>query len=561
MYIDAIETNNMIRCWYRDDTNTLHLIEEDAPYYCYRRNENDPTHTSLYGDSLSKQEFDNRKDYNNYVDKRSGLFESDLSPVYKYLSNNFYQNNEDNYVNVGFFDIEVDYDLSLGNGYPTPENPYGMINSVSLYDRRKNEFHMVVLHDSIDIDCEEGENLTIHHCVTERQVLEVFFKLIKDIDILSAWNGDKYDIGYIYERCIEIYGEDKGLRKLCRDGHRVRFYEKFDDFGNKYIHYTLVGRSHVDYMQLYKKFTFGERESYSLEFISEYELKSKKLAYKGDLGDLYRNDPKTFFEYSLHDSRLLKQLDDKLRFMELCTKVTSRATTKFTDVFGSIKNLEHTIINYCHFDRKDKLIMPDKGDNHKEEFEGGYVTETVAAAYGWCSSIDLTALYPSVIRAINISPETHMFQCVNNDLDFIKIVEQSTDDINMTFIPTGEEITMKGFEVFEMLRDMNYSLSAFGSIFNQELGIIPEVLGLWFNERKELKAESKKFYKAGDKAQGDYYNMLQNIRKLYLNSLYGAISNQYSRFYSISLAASVTITGQQIEKFQMWKADQIVEAA
>jgi len=122
-----------------------------------------------------------------------------------------------------------------------------------------------------------------------------------------------------------------------------------------------------------------------------------------------------------------------------------------------------------------------------------------------------------------------MFQCANNDLDFIKIVEQSTDDIDMVFVPTGEEISMKGFEVFEMLRDMNYSLSAFGSIFNQELGIIPEVLGIWFNERKELKAESKKFYKAGDKAQGDYYNMLQDIRKLYLNSLYGAISNQYFR--------------------------------
>jgi len=560
IYIDAIERNNMIRCWYRDGSNELHYIEENAPYYCYRRNENNCTHTSLFGDSLSKQEFDNRLKFNNYTKSHKNIFESDISPVYKYLSNNFYQD-DDLTVNVGLYDIEVDYDLSDGIGYPTPENPYGEINSVSLYDRYKDEFHMVVLHDSVEIDCEEGENLTVHHCVTERQVIDTFLKLIKDIDILSAWNGDKYDVGYIYERCIKIYGETEGLRKMCRNGHSVRFYEKLDDFGNKYVHYTLVGRSHVDYMQLYKKFTFGERESYALDAIAEYELKSKKLAYRGDLGDLYRSDPKTFFEYSLHDSRLLKMLDDKLHFMELCVTVTARATTKFTDVFGSIKNLEHTIINYCHFDREDKLIMPDKGDNTKEEFEGGYVLDTTASAYGWCSSIDLTALYPSVIRAINISPETHMFQCDGNEHDFVKVVEQSTDDIDLVFVSTGEVITMKGFEVFEMLRDMNYTISAYGSIFNQELGIIPEVLGLWFDERKALKAKSKKFYKAGNKAEGDYYDMMQNIRKLYLNSLYGAISNQYSRFYSISLASSVTHTGQQIEKFQMWKADQIVEAA
>lgn len=550
----------MIRCWYRDEDNELHMIEEPAPYYCYRRNKLNGTHMSLYGDSLSKMEFPTRKKFNDYVNNHRNIFESDISPVYKYLSNNFYQD-DSRIVNVGFYDIEVDYDLDEGIGYPTPENPYGMINSVSLYDRRKNEFHMVVLHENVLIDCEEGEKLTVHHCVTERQVLDTFFKLLKDIDILSAWNGDKYDVGYIYERCIKIYGLEKGLRKMCRDGQRVKYYEKLDDFGNKYLHHILVGRSHVDYMDLYKKFTFGERESYALDSIAEYELQSKKLAYKGDLGDLYRTDPKTFYEYSLHDSRLLKMLDDKLRFMELCITVTARATTKFTDVFGSIKNLEHTIINYCHFDREDKLIMPDKGDNHKEEFEGGYVLETIAAAYGWCSSIDLTALYPSVIRSINISPETHVFQCDKNEFDFIKIVEQSTDDIDMVCVETSEQITMKGFEVFEMLRDMNYTISAYGSIFSEEMGIIPEVLGLWFNERKALKAKSKEHYKAGDKAQGDYYDMMQNIRKLYLNSLYGAISNQYSRFYSISLASSVTLTGQQIEKFQMWKADQIVEAA
>lgn len=560
MYVDAVESSGMIRCWYRDDANVLHLIEDDAPYYCYRRDNSNGTHMSLYGDSLSMELFENRTDFNDYVDQRSGLFESDISPAYKFLSENFYTD-DSNYINIGFFDIEVDYNLGDGIGYPMPSNPYGEINSFSLYDCRKGEYHMIMLHDELKIEFNEDENVFLHFCVTERQLLDTFFGLIRNIDILSAWNGDKYDIPYIYERCMIIYGEVNGLKKMCRDGHKARSYEKTDDYGNKYTHYTLVGRAHVDYMQLYKKFTFGERDSYSLDSICGYELESKKLAYKGDLGDLYRTDPKTFYEYSLHDSRLMKQLDDKKKFMDLCVEVTSRATTKFTDIFGSIKNLEHTIINHCHFDRDVKMIMPDKGDNHKESFGGGYVTETVAAAYGWCSSIDLTALYPSVMRAINISPETHMFQCGKNENDFVKIVEQSIDDIELVYVPTGEDITMKGFEIFEMLRDENMTVSAYGSIFNQELGIIPEVLGMWFEERKDLKRQAKKHYIAGRKEQGDYYDMLQNIRKLYLNSLYGAVSNPYSRFYSIALAASVTHTGQQIEKFQMWKADQIVETS
>ena len=517
---------------------------------------------SLFNEPLTKQVFDNRKDYNEYTKKRSNLYESDITPVYKFLSDTFYEHSDNNFINVGLFDIEVDFDLADGNGYPMPENPFGKINSVSLYDRRKNAYHMVVLNDSIDIKAKEGETLFIHYCVTERQVLDTFFKLIKDIDILSAWNGDFYDIPYIYERCKIIYGEEAGLRKMCRGGHSVRSYEKKDDFGNPYIHYDLVGRSHIDYMKLYKKFTFGERESFSLNFITEYEeLGTKKLEYVGCLGDLYRNDPKTFFEYSLHDSRLMKLLDDKLKFMELCAKVTAKATTKFTDVFGSIRVIEHTIINYAHFDKDDMIIMPDKGKHTKESFEGGFVQRTLAGLYRWITSIDLTALYPSVIRSINISPETHMFQCDNNADDFVKIVEQSTDDITLRYVPTGELISMKGFEVFELLREENYTVSAYGSIFENKLGLIPEILGNWFSERKTLKGQSKAYYKSGDKEQGDYYDMLQLIRKLYLNSLYGAISNIYCRFYSMDLAASVTATGREIEKFQIRKADEIVEKA
>jgi len=458
-------------------------------------NANNGTHTSLFGDSLSKKTFDTRKQFNQYKNSRDGLFESDISPVYKFLSNNFYQT-EDTALNCAFYDIEVDYDLSEGIGYPVPENAYGDINSFSLYDMTTKEYHLVMLHADVQIDIPEGEVVNLYHCVTERQLLDTVCKVIKNIDVLSAWNGDKYDIPYIIERTIELYGEYEGLSKLCRGGRRALCYEKKDDFGNDYLHYTLVGRTHLDYMQLYKKFAFGERESFALDAIAEHELGDQKLKYRGDLGDLYRTDPKTFFEYSLHDSRLLKRLDEKLRYIELAKEMSKRGTVKLTDVLGSIKYLEHSILNYCHFDRKEKLILPDKvTTNKKEEFPGAFVLTPTPNAYGWVSSIDLASLYPSVIRAINISPETHMFQCENNRDDFVKVVEQSEDDITLTYIPENTCITMKGFEVYEMLRDMNYTISAYGSIFDEKLGLIPEVLKEWYQQRKDLKGKSKEWAK------------------------------------------------------------------
>ena len=138
MYVDAIERNDMVMCWYRDENNDLLFLEEPAPYYCYRRNETNSTHKSLFGDNLSKQEFESRNAYSNYVNKRKNLFESDISPVYKFLSDTFYET-EDTALNIAFFDIEVDYDLADGNGYPRPEtHSVRSIRSHCIMRRRMN---------------------------------------------------------------------------------------------------------------------------------------------------------------------------------------------------------------------------------------------------------------------------------------------------------------------------------------------------------------------------------------------------------------------------------------
>ena len=313
-------------------------------------------------------------------------------------------------------------------------------------------------------------------------------------------------------------------------------------------------------MDLYIKFVQKVRPSYSLDAISELELGENKIDYPGDLGDLYRADPQKFYEYSLHDTRLLVKLEEKKKFVDLAISMARQATIRFDEVTGSIKYLEHSIRNYAHYDRKEVVILPDRNeDNRKSDFKGAFVVPTVAGVHRWTMSIDLASLYPSTIRALNISPETHIFQCKGRTDDFLKVVQQFSDEITLIHVPTGDELILGAADIHDMLRENDFTITANGSILSNELGLIPEVLGIWYLQRKDMKELAKKYKLEGDMVKFGFFYTRQNLRKVSLNSLYGAISHPSSRFYSLDLAASVTLTGQFINKFQIWKADQLIE--
>lgn len=565
MYVDAVQQGSQIVYWMRDKDGKLEQSTEPAPFYCYRADPDGDLKT-IFGHKVSKVEFQSKMEYRNFVESHNLIFESDISPVHKFLSDNFYH--LEGPVNKGYFDIEVDFDLSQNRGYPTPEDPFGAINAVSLFDDARKEYHMIMLTDDHSIvlkDDFEGFPVINHHCLSEREVLETFVRLIEDIDVLSAWYGNGFDIPYILGRLERLYGRD-GLTMLCRGGYRVDYREYVDDFGNDAIQYMLVGRVHLDLLEIYKKFTRntqGEMPSYKLDIIAEKELGLKKVEYTGNLGDLYRNDPRKFFEYSLHDARLLKMLDDKKKFLNLAITMGRRATIRFNEVLGSIKYLEHSIRNYCHFDRKEVRILPDRADNKKNaKFEGAFVMEVNAGVYGWSQSIDLSSLYPNTIILCNISPETHVLQCMNGHVDFLEIVQETETPITMQYVADGDTVTLPAKQVRQMMRDEKLTISANGSLFDNNFqGIIPEVLAIWYKQRKETKNLGKEMAKKGDKKQAEYYDTIQDVLKVGLNSLYGAISNPYSRFFTLDCAKSVTLTGQEIVKFQAYMCDKVMDAS
>ena len=576
MYIDSILNGSTITTWARNETQELVEFTTDAPYYYYEETPNDTGMTTIFGDFVEKKEFASRADMTfARANTMKAIHESDISPLYKFLSDTFHDRKNKN-LHIGYFDIEVDFDLSDGIGYPTPDNPYGEINSVSLFNAVTQEYHMVVLdrRSAHNIKLSDADHpVHVHECVTERQLLTVFIDLIEDIDVLSAWNGDFYDIPYIVLRCIKYWGESQGRKMLCRGGFPAERMMKRDAYDNEVLYFELVGRVHLDMMKVYKNSTFGERPSYRLDAICEHEKIGRKIDYKGDLGELYRTDPQRFFDYSLHDSRLMKDLDEKMGIIELSIIRAQASTIRYTDIYGSIKPLEMKIRNYVHYERSEPMVLPDKEDNHKESFDGAFVIPTHQSIFGWSSSIDLEGLYPSVMRTINISPDTHLFQCMDDKVDFVKVVERSNDPITVMDVQTKRKLTTTGDSLMSLIKAEGLTISAYGSVFAAKKGLLPEVLDLWVTTRKESKAkmfeyqdlynntsEKETTIRAELKDKIDFFNTKQLLAKLDNNSLYGAVSNPYCRFYTIHCAASVTSTGQIIEKHQIANSDRILDS-
>lgn len=564
MYIDAerIPHQNQLVVWYRDADDKLNYEIREIEHYCYVESPVDE-YRSMFGHKLARVDFDSYFEFREYVNQKERLFESDINPVYKFLSDEFY-NTEGGELHIGLFDIEVNFDLSEDTGYPTPENPFGEINSISLFDRFNQEYHLFLLNaDHVIVESPDGLPVKHHYCHSEHTLLSSFFGIINPIDVLSAWHGGGFDIPYLVARISKIWSP-KATESLCRNRFRPIAREHTDDYGNASTRYILVGRPHMDALDMYKKFTFEEKTSYKLDSIAELELGEKKVEYAGNLGELYRNNPQKFYEYSLHDTYLLKKLDEKLQHIDLAVAMARQAAVRFNDVFGSIRYLEMTIWNYCRHEKDPMVILPDKDPYAvREQFAGAHVVDTMTGVFGWCMSIDLTSLYPSIMMALGISPECMIMQCNARHKDFVRIVEQQDVPIGVQvrdiMTRRNETHTIKAKELHDIIRESGYTLSANGTVFSSEEGIIPEILRVWFSKRQQLKASMKECDKNNDVEGSKFYDMRQHIQKINLNSLYGALSNPWCRFFDVDLARSITMTGQEIGKYQAYYANQLIE--
>lgn len=565
-FIDAYETKNEVIVWSRDFNGKL--IEDAFPVtdylYCYikanRAQPNIIPMKDIYKNEMKQVFFDSKWDLVNYRKTRANLCESDVRLANRVLLDEFGDCHMDTPMNTIFYDIEVAFDLSDGKGYPTPENPHGEINCIQFYDVALGEYVILTLTEGYVIT-DKYDNIPVNviDCISETDLLRTFSDAIDHVDIMLGWYTESFDIPYIMARSIKLFGEDRAMRMYCRGGYKASKREFYDENKSLKVSYGLVGRQNTDMMELYKKFIPSEKKSFSLDAVCQEDLNMSKLEYEKDLGTLYRENPIKFLEYALHDARLLKMLNDKHKIVELMINMTRSSCVTCRDATGSVKLIEHDLMKFC---RNKGIVLPDKKDNIKEKYEGAVVYDTISGRAGWSGSVDLTSLYPKTMEMLGLSTETMIYQCFGEYEDYVHVMTENDEfgEITMEAIPDGTRSKILPSELYKKIRENGWCISAAGTIFNGEMGILAQYVHDGFELRSEYKRLMGEAYKRNDIATAEMYDLYQKVVKVArLNAVYGASGNENFRLYDIRLAKSITLSAQIISKQQAYAANKFIQ--
>jgi DNA polymerase elongation subunit (family B) len=577
-YVDAMfdRDQDIIRVVERKDGKRT-FREYQAKYTFYYEDQRGK-YKSMYGDPLSRIVCKNTKDFRKEVaiNKGKNLFESDINPIFQCLSEN-YLNQDAPKLNIAFFDIETDFDPE--KGFADPADPFMPITSISVYLQwLETMVCLAVPPKTLTMEQAEKELEGIDNVMLferEGDMIDTFLTLIEDADILSGWNSEGYDIPYTVNRTMRVLSKDD-TRRFCLWGQlpKKREYEKY---GKQAVTFDLVGRVHLDSLELYRKYTYEERHTYRLDAIGEIEVGENKVPYEGTLDQLYNNDFRKFIEYNIQDTALLDKLDKKLRFIDLSNSIAHENTVLLQTTMGAVAVTEQGIVNEAHNRGLQVPNRPKRDDSESTQAAGAYVAFPKKGLHKWIASMDLNSLYPSVIRALNMAPETIIGQIrpeisearVHEDMTLKKksfagswegrfsteeyeAVMAQRKDIALTVDwEDGRTDVLSGAEIFQLIFDsqMPWMLSANGTIFTTEFeGVIPGILTRWYAERKELQKKLKKAKDANLDAEIEYWDKRQLVKKINLNSLYGAILNPGCRFYDKRIGQSTTLTGRSIVK-------------
>jgi len=587
-YVDALfdRDHDLIKVVERKDG--VRTFREYPVKYTFYYKDPKGKYKSVYGDPLSRIVCKNTKDFRKEIaiNRDKTLFESDINPIFQTLSEN-YLNQDAPKLNIAFFDIETDFDPE--RGFADPSDPFMGITSVSVYLQwLETMVCLAVPPKTLTMEAATELLKDIPNVMLfekEKDMLDTFLTLIEDADILSGWNSEGYDIPYTVNRVARVLSKDD-TRRFCLWGQlpKKREYEKYGKMSETY---DLVGRVHLDSLNLYRKYTYEERHSYRLDAIGEIEVGENKTAYEGTLDQLYNNDFKKFIEYNIQDTALLDKLDKKLRFIDLSNTIAHENTVLIQTTMGAVAVTEQGIINEAHHRG---LQVPNRKNRDNEEntqAAGAYVAFPKKGLHKWIGSMDLNSLYPSVIRALNMAPETIVGQIrleisddrVQEDINLKKksfagswegrfsteeyeAVMEKRRDISLTIDwEDGRSDILSGAEIYKLIFDSNqpWMLSSNGTIFTQQFeGVIPGILKRWYSERKELQKMLKKAKEAGNKAEIEYWDKRQLVKKINLNSLYGAILNPGCRFFDKRIGQSTTLTGRTIVKHMSAEVNKVI---
>ena len=542
--------------------------------------------SSIKGEPLSRVTCKNVKELRKELAIHSNkkLYESDINPIYRCLEDN-YLNVDAPRLNVAFFDIEVDFDPE--RGYAAPDDAFMPITAIAVHLQWLDTLVCLAIPpktmnmQEANRAVEDFPNTLLFE--SESEMLDNFLKLIEDADVLTGWNSEGFDIPYTVNRVAKVLSKDD-TRRFCLWNQYPKKRE-FEKFGKTAVTYDLLGRVHLDSLELYRKYTYEERHSYRLDAIGEMEIGESKTVYEGTLDQLYNNDFRKFIEYNRQDCALLDKLDKKLKFLDLANSIAHENTVLLQTTMGAVAVTEQAIINEAH---RRGMIVPNRVQREpgSEPAAGAYVAYPKKGIHEWVGSLDINSLYPSAIRALNMGPETIIGQLrpdgtrqyiesqINKGKSFAAAWEGIFGSMEYTSVmnrEVGRDIvidweeggsdTLSAAQIQDLIFNSNqpWMLSANGTIFTYEKeGIIPGLLKRWYAERREMQAKLKESIAAGNKIEEEYWDKRQLVKKINLNSLYGAILNPGCRFFDGRIGQSTTLTGRQIAKHMASKVNEII---
>lgn len=441
-----------------------------------------------------------------------------------------------NKVSVAYLDIEVGSE----NGFPEPRDAAEEITAITI--KLKGNYFVFGCGDY----SKHRDDVHYAHCRDESDLVRRFLDFWTRFhpDIVSGWNIEGFDIPYLVNRIKKIFGDDEA--KKLSPWNSIKENEVFIMNRETQV-YDIIGISILDYIQLYRKFTYSQQESYRLDNIAHVELGEKKLDYSEfeSLHQLYKQDYQKFIEYNIKDVELVEKLEDKMKLIELALTLAYDNKVNYDDVFTQVRMWDAIVYNYLN---KKNIVIPQmKRGEKKSAYEGAYVKEPLLGMHKWVASFDLNSLYPHLIMQYNISMETLVEPAKYTDAMRQYI---SNKNINVDTL-LSQQISTKE------LKDFGVTVTPNNQMFSiKEQGVMPEIMENMYKDRtryKKLALEAKKKIETvlEDKNQVEYlekqvarYNNLQLAKKVTLNSAYGALGNQYFRFFDTRIAEGITTAGQ-----------------
>ena len=552
----SIHYNRITKTFHlRDDAKSWLDFQYRAPGYI-----EDPrgSLTTLEGKKVSPTK--------QYTYKDPNVYESDVDRLTRVLVDVYYEHDDiPSFHNLLYLDIETEIVGSLTQD--SIREAQAKITAISLYDNNAKTYFCYILDEKRLLKPSETSNKHVLPCVSEKELLYKFLDKWEEIDptIISGWNSEFFDIPCLYSRMVKILGKNHAVRLSP-----LKIVDEGEYLGQKYT--KIAGVNHLDYMLLFKKFITKQEPSYKLDDIGTKYVELGKLDYLGSLDKLFREDINKFIDYNLRDVEILVALEDKMKFIDLTVIIAHLCHVPYEQIYLSTALNEGAILTYL---KRKNIVSPNKPTTYNpslkdldEGYAGGYLLDPVPGLYEWVCDEDLTSLYPTIIRTLNLGIETYMGRIMEridkNDCwwGLIDLKEMDKDKEVTIESRKGTTNTLTVGKLIELIESNNLTISASGAMFRTDIkSVTSEILADWFDKRTEYKALRKKAYKSGDQAKGDFYDRYQQAFKILLNSLYGcyAINSwRYTDGHKI-LSAAITLSGQRITKESIREVNKIIE--